>query len=433
MYPGKALRTLLVLATSFFSGCTFSPSMDVKLDNPPGVAKVPKTIGVYYSPQFHDFEYFEAEISHRWMLPLGSASVDLFDQVFPLTFEKVVPLSALPTRADKGLNFDAVIAPNIELCDMYPETGFYDIYAAKITYRFDLYSPDGAQLASWNATGLARKWAGGPTSLGDTEAVVEAAADAMREAATKFMTGFSQEPDVRKGLHLPAAPAAAAGASRETTSGPVSRTITEATSGPVSPENADTAQPARTSTWYLSGLFGLFVKVAENPGRTESRGTVGMFAVNVGYAMNKYAAAEGDLSYFDREYTLLNRTTLLPGAVGNNIYINAFGFALTGKAIYPVGRWKPFVGAGAGYYKAKLYIQTVANPVGYENAYSYAGQRQMVVGYHFTGGVDYLITEHHSLGLEYRKIILDVDFGAYTNGNVDIGGDVVALDYRYLF
>ena len=69
-------------------------------------------------------------------------------------------------------------------------------YTAEITYRFTLYALNGEPLASWTVRGTGSKH--GKVDFNFVRGPGEAADLAMQDAATKFVTGFPDIPEVRR-------------------------------------------------------------------------------------------------------------------------------------------------------------------------------------------------------------------------------------------
>jgi hypothetical protein len=190
---------LLLIWTNIISGCTYHVPLNATTDKLTGVSKIPMMIGVYYSPEFVNYEYVHQKI-HRWVLPLGQASVSLFDQVLPPVFEKYVAIERRPPFAATVQDIDAVIEPIIESYSLefprYPMLS--GDYEASITYRFLLFNIDGDPISSWSVSALARREA----DLQHNAAIEigEVTDAAMRAAANKFMEGLRDRPEVREWL-----------------------------------------------------------------------------------------------------------------------------------------------------------------------------------------------------------------------------------------
>jgi hypothetical protein len=195
-YVGMA-RCLLALGAFFVViGCTHAIPMKGAMETPIAVNQVPLKVGVYYAPEFRNYVYKGSRGGDRWDFPLGSASVKLFDQIFPETFAKVAHVDSRPPFSGSPSALDAVLEPKIEYFEFslpFLKTG---TYAGEITYRFTLYSLKGEPITSWTVRGTGAKH--GQVGFEFARWPGEAADLAMQDAATKFMTGFSEIPEVQR-------------------------------------------------------------------------------------------------------------------------------------------------------------------------------------------------------------------------------------------
>lgn len=198
------------------------------------------------------------------------------------------------------------------------------------------------------------------------------------------------------------------------------------------------------SSFYIFGLVG-HVNPHRIPELPEGQGPVQCvytcnrgngkvyFGAGIGYAVGPYLTFEGDFSGFDSYYSPPN---ISPPPQGELYYteITRAGFSLSVKAVYPVWKLRPYCGAGIALFQSELRVAaavpSASNP---EQEYDYIVKKTNTVGYQLLLGTNVMIAEHHSLGIELRKLYLKEDFGPIINGQVDIGGDVTAITYRYFF
>jgi hypothetical protein len=177
-------------------GCTHAIPMKGTMEAPPTTARVPLRLGVYYSPDFRNYRYVGSRGGDRWDFPLGNSSTRLFDRVFADMFTSVQSLDSRPPLSGSQGKLDAVLEPKIESFDFaipYLKTG---AYTAEITYHFTLCALNGEPLASWTVRGAGSKH--GKPGFDFARGPGEAADLAMQDAATKFITGFPDIPEVRR-------------------------------------------------------------------------------------------------------------------------------------------------------------------------------------------------------------------------------------------
>jgi hypothetical protein len=204
MTAGWQLRRVLRLgalalgaAVILIAGCTHAIPLKATMGEPAGVAKVPARVGVYYSSDFRNYQHSGSRAGDRWDFPLGQASVTLFNQTFPMLFAGTESVPNLPPLSG-GSQLAAVIEPKIEAFDFtlpFLKTG---TYTAEITYRFTLYSPKGDPVASWTVKGSGAQK--GQAGFEFARWPGEAADLAMRDAATRFLNGFAEVPEVQPWL-----------------------------------------------------------------------------------------------------------------------------------------------------------------------------------------------------------------------------------------
>jgi len=200
-YPTNNRRTwlmralLLVLVAIPLSGCSHVCPLKATIDAPPNLNKIPLTVGVFYNSDLRNYEHSRAIMQHRWVVPIGNASVSLFDLALPMIFERVVNASSRPPYQEEKQKLAAVIEPTIEEFNFSVPFALGG-YEAEISYRFTLYSLDGTPFASWTVKGEGKRGTCFDC-LTHARPIGEATDLAMQDAAKKFLVGFSEVPEVR--------------------------------------------------------------------------------------------------------------------------------------------------------------------------------------------------------------------------------------------
>ena len=167
------------LAIALLGGCTIAPV--TQTEGLPRVSKHPVNAGVYYSPQFAKQEKTRTRGIHVFTVPIGPASVQLFDNVLPRVFEKTSRLSTLSTDEIAAKQADVVLVPSLENFD-FRMVSDSDSERYSVIYRFTLYSNQLVPVTSWVVKGKERA-----KRARSNENEVE---NNMRDAATKFVRGF---------------------------------------------------------------------------------------------------------------------------------------------------------------------------------------------------------------------------------------------------
>ena len=189
---------VLIAFISLLFGCAHEIPLKGAIEPPPTISKLPITVGVYYSPEFKDYQYVGSRGGDQWKFPLGAASVKLYDQAFPVLFMNCFPVQTRPPLSAGTVECNAVIEPRIESFDFtlpFLKTGSY---GAEITYRYTLYSLKGDPVASWTIKGSGSKH--GKPGFEFARWPGEAADLAMKDAVNTFIATFPETPEVRAWL-----------------------------------------------------------------------------------------------------------------------------------------------------------------------------------------------------------------------------------------
>jgi len=194
----RAGLLIALLALGPLTACAHTIPMKPAFVTPTATMQVPVVIGVYYRPDFSQREDKIWRMGDRWDFPLGQASVLVLDGAWKALFEGYRPVSAPPPLSAGERRVAAVIEPSIEAFDFGLPFLKSGTYTAEITYRFKLYAPDGATLASWTVRGAGAK--PGQFGFDFSRGPGEAAELAMQDAATKLAAGFRDVPEVRAWL-----------------------------------------------------------------------------------------------------------------------------------------------------------------------------------------------------------------------------------------
>ncbi len=112
-------------------------------------------VGVYYGPELRAYEYttVRSQRMDEVIVPLGEASVSLFQNLLPGIFETVVEIDGKPTASDPLAGLDAVIEPQIEAFTLRAlDVGRWQFWA-DIRYRLTIHTVDGSEIASWTVRG----------------------------------------------------------------------------------------------------------------------------------------------------------------------------------------------------------------------------------------------------------------------------------------
>jgi hypothetical protein len=197
----RSCRTVAIIRLCTFyvlvSGCATTVSLSPTAEGLAPSARLPLRIGLYYGVEFQAYEHEDRY--QGFVMPVGRASVTLFQEIFGALFERTVPVLSRPPLPAQEPPIAAVIEPAIEVFDLGSgAVESSDFSWAEVGYRFTLWSPQGKVIASWTVTGTGSM--GGDSSLGRRGSEARAADLAMRNAAAQFLDTFRGVPEVRQWL-----------------------------------------------------------------------------------------------------------------------------------------------------------------------------------------------------------------------------------------
>ncbi len=193
----------VILAT--LSCCTRTATVEPSISHLPSFGKAPKTVGVYFSPEFRS----ERRVVDSIEFKVGSASVSLLDDAFAITFDETVEIGTQPPVVGREGELSAVIEPRLE------DFAFRTLFVGKgrhwafVSYDFSLSTLDGELVASWRTKGQGEShgWEGQGAAV----------TVAMQQAAAEFVTSFRYVPELRRWAEdLPIEGATAPGNEQET-------------------------------------------------------------------------------------------------------------------------------------------------------------------------------------------------------------------------
>jgi hypothetical protein len=168
---------------------------------PPGAERLPLKVGIYYSPEFENYEHFDRTFGESGVAtPVGYFSIRQFKSMLFAMFQRSESVDRRPPYAAGGpaSEFQLIIEPRIERFAANIETFSMGPLTARIDYRFKLYLPDGTTLATWNIsasdTGEKSGWDSGVKFYEErTKALVQ-------KSSNQFMQKFFDAPEVKTWL-----------------------------------------------------------------------------------------------------------------------------------------------------------------------------------------------------------------------------------------
>lgn len=165
------------------------------------------------------------------------------------------------------------------------------------------------------------------------------------------------------------------------------------------------------------------VKGNDDPGNIKADTSGYGYGLGLGYFLFQNLAIEGDFLYFTDDY-VRDSATLAPGTSSNNVEIASVSLAVNAKYFIRYKKLHAFLGGGVGFYDSDIY----AYEVGLSGKSNVDGDH--AIGYQSIVGMGFSYRDRRYIEIGWRGIFLDQDFGIYSNGKVDSGGDYFFIGYR---
>lgn len=131
------------------------------------------------------------------------------------------------------------------------------------------------------------------------------------------------------------------------------------------------------------------------------------FDLGFGWRWSRHLAGEIGWLYYSQEAD----TPAALGIVGlgaDKASLDSSGFGGLVKLVQPLGPADFFAGAGVGYYKSKLSASTI-NPLTFQTRTVSRSDDNW--GYQYVAGVDLRASPNATWTIQYRRVVLDADFG----------------------
>ena len=164
----------------------------------PLMEPVPMTMGVWYSEEFANHEFFDEATGRAgsgWVVNTGEAQVSMWDKLLGGMFYQLVHMKGEPGPGQMNPVVNAVLIPHVEeLQYAIPQHTNVKVYEIWMRYRFELVTTAGESIAEWTMPAYGKT----PTAFlrSDEDAVNLAAVMALRDAGANFATSFMRVPAV---------------------------------------------------------------------------------------------------------------------------------------------------------------------------------------------------------------------------------------------
>lgn len=201
------IRAAVAAVAVFAAACTTTAPVDSDFPDPV-ISSIPLRVGLQYSDDFRNYVYSDRMPGEPgWVVIMGSANTTMFDKVLGGMFEESIALDGTGPPRGTVDAVDLIIEPELESYEFaIPSEWGTDNFTVWITYRMNLYRPDGSLIASWpvRAYGESRF-----QFFNKDESLADATTMAIRDAGAYVALYFEEEPRIKEWLREEAADAAA--------------------------------------------------------------------------------------------------------------------------------------------------------------------------------------------------------------------------------
>jgi hypothetical protein len=415
-HPRAARIAPVLLAVAVAAGCAGTRSFTIPRPTVagfPGGRPVPAAVGVFHASDLAG-RTAEQEISGpegetRYVLPIGEAVVETYDDLLPRLFERVqrVPFAGpVPPGAALDGVLEVGLGPVTMSLPPATQTG-----PCRVTVRqaFTLRDARGETVASWQGAGSGEEPRGALVDCGG-----RAAAHAIEAAAGTLRHGLSSDPAVRAWL-------AKLGRKwdPEAAPGGVTRTLARAEEEPeVEPE---------PRTFGVHG-WGGYVWPAASAGHLEE--PKGGLALALGGTWRP-------LRWLGVELVATNLSTSYSSALAipppgftsfsDRLELNQTQLAALARLGWPVWILEPWVGAGGMVGFGLLSWPAAASSGLPDTIRSSAFCGGPVVG----AGLDAVVTRNVQLGARWTWLWCKMDLGSLSQGTATVSGNTLLLGGGY--
>jgi len=189
--------------------------------------------------------------------------------------------------------------------------------------------------------------------------------------------------------------------------------------------SAGDAPQTRARPLYVTLFAGDFNADPDRSRLAPSGGGYG-WGLGGGYFLNPYLSLDGEFLWFRRDYRRVS-DTVRPGTANNDVRVLSLGLLASVRVGRSFSRWRPFVSGGVGWFDTELFTTDPDSGL-FTDAGDPAAESS--TGYQLSAGVSCRLRHRSRLELGWRRLFLEADFGPYSNGSTELGGDFLYLALR---
>lgn len=184
-------------------------------------------------------------------------------------------------------------------------------------------------------------------------------------------------------------------------------------------------QEVGDSAWSFGFALGS-LRPEDSTGKLKNQGGQYALALDSTYRLSGNWYLGADLFAYGQRFD--TPPSVVPpafGTVDGRAHVAGGSLGVVVKYSVPVGRLDAYVGGGAGVYFNSMRVtgSTFGLP-------AHGEVRDDRIGQQILAGISYRIGNDWSVGIEWRRIFLQANFGALSNGPVDLGGDSYMIAFR---
>jgi len=200
----RAANSVIVMAFLLLTGCTTHVAVDGAFPDPL-LTPIPVAVAVVYGNGFAEYSYEQQEKGgSKYILDLGEAQAELFNQVLSSTFNKVTyskQITAAPQQeGDGAVPVDLWLSVTVEDVQFSrPDDSMGNVYEVWLKYYFRFMNPAGEAVAQWSAPGYGK--AGDSRFKTHGAGIKQAAHRALRDAGAHFVLKLRRNVELDEYLH----------------------------------------------------------------------------------------------------------------------------------------------------------------------------------------------------------------------------------------
>jgi len=188
----------------------------------------------------------------------------------------------------------------------------------------------------------------------------------------------------------------------------------------------ESKDPASSHPFYLALSIG---SLQTTPDKNTLQGKSGAngWGFHGGYFLHPNFSLEGEFLWLRRDYERLHSSPSLPNAADNRIRVLSTSLFVNARYQYDFGKVRVFAGAGIGHGSAEPFISDPNSGLfttdGAPSNSSNTVTQQMA-------GIIIPVTLRGKVEIGWKRLKMEHDFGVYSGGENEFGGDYLYLAYR---